>query len=425
MSPKLNRNDRKLLLGAGFVFVLLVVGALMFSSGEQGQAEYPSSYSSASGGAKAAYLLLSDTGYKVQRWERPLSDLPRPIAPVSAPATAQGTAKTLILTLILAEPDEAPTREERERLKAFISEGGRVIATGMFAGTFLPENESVPDIVSGMTWKTASSLSPSQITRAAPQIELAPRAYWSSVSAAYPLYGDGHHTLVVKYPFGRGEVLWWASATPLTNAGLKERGNLEFFLACLGGQNNDQKNLILWDEYIHGYRQTLAASIAHSPVKWLFAQLVLLAVAVVVTFSRRSGPTCVPTTEVRLSPIEFVQTLGGLYERAGTASVAVDICYRRFRYWLTRRLGVAVNASAEDLASAIRNRWGSNSGEFNGWGLTNDRFTNDQFIATLKNCEAASSDPFLQASVALHLLQELDGYAAQLKLFQGIRKEKG
>ena len=174
MSPKLNRNDRKLLLGAGFVFVLLVVGALMFSSGEQGQAEYPSSYSSASGGAKAAYLLLSDTGYKVQRWERPLSDLPRPIAPVSAPATAQGTAKTLMLTLVLAEPDEAPTREERERLKAFISEGGRVIATGMFAGTFLPENESVPDIVSGMTWKTASSLSPSQITRAAPQIELAP-----------------------------------------------------------------------------------------------------------------------------------------------------------------------------------------------------------------------------------------------------------
>jgi hypothetical protein len=48
-------------------------------------------------------------------------------------------------------------------------------------------------------------------------------------SAAYPLYGDGDRTVVVKYPFGRGEVLWWASATPLTNAGLKEPGNLEFF----------------------------------------------------------------------------------------------------------------------------------------------------------------------------------------------------
>lgn len=407
MPLNLNRKNRKLFFGAGFIFVLLVAFALVFSSGERGQAEYPSSYSSASGGAKAAYLLLLETGYKVQRWERPLSDLPL------------GSAKNL--TVVLAEPDEAPTREERERLKAFISEGGHVIATGMFAGTFLPENESVPDVLSGMTWKKATSLSPSQITRAAPEIVLAPRAYWETSTKAYPLYGDGDQTLVVKYPFGSGEVLWWAAATPLTNAGLKEPGNLEFFLACLSDQNSgdqdsgDQRNEILWDEYIHGYRQTLAGSIAHSPVKWLFAQLVLLAAAIVATFSRRSGPTCVPTNEVRLSPMEFVQTLGGLYERAGTASVVVDICYRRFRYWLTRRLGVAGNTPAEELASAVRNRWG-----FSGSG-----FKNDQFIVTLKNCEAASSDPLLRAPVALRLLQELDGYAAQLNLFQGIRKEKG
>ena len=219
----------------------------------------------------------------------------------------------------------------------------------------------------------------------------------------------------MKYPFGRGEVLWWASATPLTNAGLKETGNLDFFLACLGQSNaGDQNNEILWDEYIHGYRQTLAGSIAHSPVKWLFAQLFLLAAVIIATFSRRSGPTSVPTTEVRLSPIEFVQTLGGLYERAGTASIVLDICYRRFRYWLTRRLGVAGNTSSEGLASAIRNRWDFSDGSF----------ANDRLIATLRSCEAASSNPFLQAPAALQLVQELDGYAVQLKLFQGARKEK-
>jgi hypothetical protein len=393
MPLSMNRKDRKLLIGAGVVFVLLVAGALVFGSGQQGQGEYPSSYSSASAGTRAAYQLLSETGHKVERWEKPLTDLP--------PAATK--------TLILAEPGEAPTREERERLKAFISEGGRVIATGMFAGTFLPENESTPDILSGMTWKKASSLSPSKITRAAPQIVLAPRAYWRDSTAAYPLYGDGAHTLVVKYPFGRGEVLWWASATPLTNAGLKEPGNLEFVLACLGDQNPAGQNEILWDEYIHGYRQTLAGSIAHSPLKWLFAPFVLLAVAIVATFSRRSGPTSVPTTKVRLSPMEFVQTLGGLYERAGTASVVVDICYRRFRYWLTRRLGIAGNTSADELGIAIRDRW---------------EFADDHFIATLRRCEAATADPFLQAPVALRLLQELDQYAAQLKLFQGVQKEK-
>ena len=403
MPAKLSRKDRNLLLGAGLVFILLIVTALLFSTSQQAQSEHPSTYSSASGGAKAAYLLLTAIGYKVQRWEQPLSALPQ----------ARGKI------LVLAEPDEAPTREERERLTNFISEGGRVIATGMFAGTFLPENDSVPDPLSGMTWKTASSVSPSPITRAAPQIVLAPRAYWGPFSAAYPLYGDDAHTFVVKYPYGRGEVLWWASATPLTNAGLKEPGNLEFFLACLS-KADGQSNEILWDEYIHGYRQTLAGSIAHSPVKWLVLQLALLGLAVIATFSRRSGPIGISVSDVRLSPMEFVETLGGLYERAGAASTVVDICYRRFRYWLTRRLGVAGNISTDDLASVIRDRWGFSDNQ-----STGDAFTTDRFIATMKHCESAASDPFLHGPMALHLVQELDGYAAKLKVFQKIRKEKG
>jgi len=392
MPLKVDPKDRKLLLGAACVFVLLIAGVVVFGGEGGTKAEIPSSYSTASGGGKAAYLLLSQAGYRVERWERPLDQLP------------QATGKTLIL----AEPDEAPTREERERLKAFVSEGGRVIATGASVGTFLPENDSVPefDVLGEIKGKKATALSPSDITRAAPEIVLAPQAHWQSYAAAYPLYGDGEHTLVVKYPYGRGEVLWWASATPLTNAGLKEPGNLEFFLACLGAT----KGAILWDEYIHGYRQTLGSSIAHSPAKWLALQLLLLALAVVATFSRRSGPICKPATEVRLSPLEFVQTLGGLYEHAGTASVAVDICYQRFRYWLTRRLGVASNISVADLELAVRDRWA---------------FVDDHFVGVLRRCESAKSDPYLHPPAALQLVQELDEYAVRLKLFQGARKERG
>jgi hypothetical protein len=390
MPLKIDPKDRKLLLGAACVFVLLIAGAAVFGGEAGTKAEIPSSYSTASGGAKAAYLLLSDAGYKVQRWEKTLQELPQ----------AEGK------TLILADPVEAPTTEDRERLKTFISEGGRVIATGMFAGIFLPENEATPDPFGDMTWKKASALSPSEITRAAPQIVIAPESQWRSFSAAYPLYGDDGDTLVVKYPYGRGEVLWWAAATPLTNAGLKEPGNLEFLLACVGGSNRQ----ILWDEYIHGSRETLASSIVHSPAKWLGLQLLLLGLAVVATFSRRSGPVCKPVTDVRLSPIEFVQTLGGLYENAGTASVAVDICYQRFRYWLTRRLGVASNVSVEDLTRAVRERWS---------------FTDDHFATTLRRCESAKNDPYLHGPVALHLVQELDEFANRLRLFQGARKEQG
>jgi hypothetical protein len=389
MPVKIDPKDRKLMLGAACVFVLLIAAIALLGGGAEQNGNVPSSYSSSSGGAKAAYFLLADAGYKEERWENRLDQLPK------------STGKTLIL----ADPAEAPTHGEREQLKEFISAGGRVIATGLFAATFLPENNSEPIPLVATEWKKAGALAPSSITRAAPQITLAADARWETYSAAYPLYGDADETLVVEYPYGRGQVLWWASATPLTNAGLKEQGNLEFLLACMG----DKKTTILWDEYIHGYRETLGSSIAHSPAKWLALQLLLIALAILATFSRRSGPVCAPVTDVRLSPIEFVQTLGGLYERAGCASVAVDVTYQRFHYWLTRRLGVSSKTPTEQLESAVRERWPVKDGHIG---------------AIMKRCDVARIDPYLQGGEALHLVQELDEYATRIKLFQGSRKEK-
>jgi Domain of unknown function (DUF4350) len=390
MSLKVDPRDRKLLLAAGFIFLILLIAAAVFGGAGGEKAEIPSTYSTASGGAKAAYLLLEHEGYKTERWELPLDRLP----------LASGT------TLIVSEPDMAPTPKEREQVDKFLDAGGRIIAAGMFAGTFLPENSSLPDFMHGATWEKAVAVAPSEITRAAPEIHLAAEAQWPSFSAVYPLYANADQTVVVEYPHGRGEVLWWASATPLTNAGLKEAGNLEFFLACLGDRNHK----ILWDEYIHGYRNTLAMSMAHSPLKWLALQLAFLGLAVLATFSRRSGPISKPTMEVRLSPLEFVQTLGEVYQNAGTASVALDICYQRFRYWLTRRLGVANNISIEDLEAAVVSRRAG---------------SDDRFAPILRRCESAKGDPNLSSLEALHLIQELDEYASRWKLFQGNEKEKG
>jgi hypothetical protein len=389
MPLKIDARDQKLLWVAAAIFVLLIVGAAVLGGDTTQKSQVPSSYATGAGGAKAAYLLLAHEGYSEKRWERPLSELPQD--------------EDQEETLILAEPIEAPTREEREGLKNFLNEGGRIIAIGLSAGTFLPENKSVPDFEDDLGPSKASAVSPSAITRAAPEISMARRARWESFSSAYPLYADGDATLVIQYPYGRGEVMWWAAANPLTNEGLKEPGNLEFFLACLGGKDNE----ILWDEYIHGYRDSLGLSIAHTPLKWLAVQLTLLALAVLATFSRRSGPICAPVSDVRLSPLEFVQTLGGLYEHAGTSSVAVEIAYQRFRYWLARRLGLGSNASIHQLESAVRERWPSD----------------DHFGAILRRCESAKVDPYLQEAEALQLVQELDSYASRWNLFQG-RKEK-
>jgi hypothetical protein len=392
---QLSSGDRKLFLIAGVVFLAMVGTTLVLTRGGESPPDDPSTYATGSRGAKAAYLLLKASGYTVERWEQSLSELPP-----SEPPEADGRI------LILASPVGSPTTEERNRLREFVRNGGHVIAAGTFAGIFLPENGSEPDPVSGMVWKKLSALSPSSITRAAPEITLAPRAYWKTDSLAVPLYGDADKPNVVKYAFGKGEVIWWAAATPLTNAGLKEPGNLEFFLACIG---EDHEKQILWDEYFHGYRRSLTATAAKTPVKWIFLQFGLFALAILLTYSRRSGPISVPVREVRLSPLEFVRMLGSLYKQANAASVAVDICYHRFRYWLTRRLGMASNAPVDELERAIRDRWSFEDAKLN---------------ATLRACESAPFDYTLKPRVALQLVRSLYDYAAKLKLFPKSGKEK-
>jgi hypothetical protein len=390
MPLKLSRGDRKIVLITGGVFLLIVSASFIFARGSAPENEIPSTYSTGSGGAKAAYLLLKASGYNVQRWEDSLSDLPDSVGK----------------TLVLAAPEAAPTAEDRKKLGQFIENGGRVIATGVFAGYFLPGDGATPDPFGGPVWKELSAQSPSPITRAAPEIMMLPEAHWSPSSFAVPLYGDGEKQRVVKYKIGKGEVIWWASATPLTNAGLKEPGNLEFFLACVGEPAETE---VLWDEYFHGYRRSLTKSAARSPLKWMFWQLAVFTLAILATYSRRSGPVCIPAKEARLSPLEFVRTLGSLYQQADAAPVAVDISYHRFRYWLTRRLGMAGNASVEEMERAIRERWD---------------FRDPLFGETLHACESVAYQTDLKPGAALRLVQALDDYASKLKLLRILGKEK-
>jgi Domain of unknown function (DUF4350) len=387
---QLSKGDRKLMSIAGVALLLMIAIAAFFAKPVNSQRQLATTYSTASGGAKAAYLLLKESGYDLQRWEESPTELSTPLGK----------------TLILAEPSDSPTLEERVAIRHFVERGGKLIASGAHVGFYLPSDGVVPDPLEGESWKQLSAKSPSSITRAAPQITLAPGAYWNSTPFAIPLYGNNDHNMVVKYQYGQGEVLWMASATPLTNAGVKLPGNLEFLLASFG-QPKEQK--ILWDEYFHGYRNTLTSSVSHTPVKWMFLQFALLAIVIVLTYSRRSLPVCVPSKEVRLSPLEFVRTLGALYEQADAASVAVDIYYQRFRYWLTRRLGLSAGVPVKELETAIRERWNVQDPDLN---------------AVLQSCESAPYHTGMPPADALKLFQKLHDYSAKFELFSIPGKEK-
>ncbi|HXP46016.1 MAG TPA: DUF4350 domain-containing protein, partial [Terriglobales bacterium] len=114
MPLKLAAADRKLLLIFGAVVTVLLVAVALLQPAQE-ETVVPSSYSAASAGAKAAYLLLKESGYRVERWEKPPRDLPK-----------DGSGALLIL----AEPRWEMDREHKLAVQRFLAKGGRVLATG-------------------------------------------------------------------------------------------------------------------------------------------------------------------------------------------------------------------------------------------------------------------------------------------------------
>jgi Domain of unknown function (DUF4350) len=381
--PIMASSDRKLFAVGGGVLLLLIVLAAIFTPDQDAQPGYATTYSSDSSGTKAAYLLLKESGYRVDRWEN------SPIELTDAKDT----------TLIITDPIGMPTLEERKRLKQFVAQGGRIVGSGVFVGTFLPVDKSAPEqILPDFPINVKASI-PSEFAKAAPEIKISPSYSWQDRNAATPLYGDEKVTLVASYRYGAGDVIWLASADPFSNRELKESGNLAFLLTAVGDKKSTH---VLFDEYFHGHRRSLVATMSHTQVKWLVVQFAVVAFFALLTFSRRSGPIRSLAAESRLSPLEFVDTLGGLYERADAAMVAVDVNYQRFRYWLTRRAGISPKATIEELEQVVRDRW---------------NLRDPQFGAVLHACEEARYNYETSPRQALHLVQALQDYAGKLKLY--------
>jgi hypothetical protein len=383
MPVNISASDRRLLLWAAVIVTVLVIALAVFSSNQQ-ESEIPSTYSADSAGAKAAFMLLQQQGYNVERWEQSPNELPADVTDT---------------TLVLASPFNPPSKQEKASLQLYLSRGGRILATGYTASLFLPQAETVPEVFAGPDWKAFEPQLLSPLTRAG-TIRMSPGAYWkNSHTCCLVHYADGDRPVVVSYKVGKGEVVWWASATPLSNAGITVAGNLALLLNSLGSRDVH----ILWDEYFHGYRQTLGAYLSEPPLLFALLQCFFLLGVVLLTFSRRSLPIHPQQEKSRLSPLEFVETLGGLYRRARTNRAALEVPYTRFRTIVTRRLGLRTDISADDLARSLRKRLAYKDGAL---------------PELLRRIEATLAQDEPGEEIVLGLAQELNRHMQNLKLLQ-------
>jgi Domain of unknown function (DUF4350) len=387
---KIDKSDRKLLLWASLLFLAMIVALAIFSTNEERDSGIPSTYSAQASGAKAAYLLLGELGYPAERWQQ---------SPTNLPENASRTV------LVVASPLQWPSREERLSLETYLNRGGKILFTGSRAGSFLPfanlEGEPVPEPIPRLYQPQAVS----SLTRGG-AIRMSPTAYWDGHSTAVLVhYSADERPIVVSYKVGKGEVIWWGASTPLSNAAINQDGNLELLLNSLGNPGDIR---VLWDEYFHGSRESVGAYMATPPVLLGLAQGGLIALAMILTYSRRNGPIYPASEPSRLSPLEFVETLGGLYRKAHAIRVVIEVPYARFRMMASRQLGLKNDTPTPELARAVRNRLG---------------YRDDSVQELLQEIESAMYDPQLRESTALKLVQQLNVHTRRLQLTSFERQE--
>jgi hypothetical protein len=324
-----------IVFGIGLLLVMTLVAWLNSNQRDQGEGS-PSSYNVQRRGAKAAYLLLQKSGYAVERWKQP---------PPKLPAEASG------VMLVLAGPESYPQAEEMSGIIRFLLRGGSVLIAGVRPSSFVPQSSASAEELR-VGFAECKPVAPTRLTRGGPISQDGDLAWDSSKDAAVVHFKDkDDKPVVVSYSLGQGRVIWWASALPLTNAGIRNRGNLDLLLNSVGDSRR-----ILWDEYYHEEHTRTSGHPSNPAQMWALAQAGFLGLLVILTFSRRSGPVLPLVRESRLSPLEFVETLGSVFHRAHGTQVAVEIAFSRFQQIAARRLGIRGTASANDILGAMSQR---------------------------------------------------------------------
>lgn len=332
--------DRRILIAASILMVALTLALVIVSpAAPAAPSAIPTTYSPAPGGAKAAWLLLRESGHDVRRWQQPSVDLERvPEARV----------------LILADPSLTGTERDRRAVLDFVRAGGTVLATGTLGAEMIGGERRSGFTPATGEWQVHRPRIPGDLARGIRAITLHEAARWEPADPRWLVhFGEERDPAVQSLRLGAGRMIWWASAAPLTNEGISKEDNLTLFLNAIGPPGAAP---ILWDEYYHGVQSGLLRYVGRTPLPWALVQGLLILLAALATWGRRFVPPRAAAAPAPLSPLEFVETMGGLYHRAHAAGSAVEVAHTRLRSLLTRRLGLAPGAAYDQIGRAARER---------------------------------------------------------------------
>jgi hypothetical protein len=345
----------------GVLLLVFVTATTLYTQRgfETEQRQQPSTYSTSSKGTRALFDLLQRQGVRVQRGERPLTELTEEVG-----------------LLVIVEPlARAIDGTETAALQEWLNGGGTLllVVSGSWPlrsafGVGFEEMSVRPTDAPPSDVRTVPGESPFlqdvASLRVVTPTRLAPTPGKKGVTR---LAHNADGALALTWKEKEGRVVAVSDGVSLDNRSIASADNAVFYVNVAQEAARGDRPIVLFDEYHQGYgeetgtQKSLWQAIG-TPGRALFFYLLAAFLLVVYNANRRFGaPLTVELPSSRPST-EYITSMALLYRRAGAGEIALETIYKDFVRDLASKVDAPPEADSQRLAELAERRFGISAG---------------------------------------------------------------
>ena len=326
-------NKKKWWLGA-IALILLSLLFILISTPNQQRLQDGSTYSRQPSGYGAWYAAMEQQGAKIQRWQKPVTDLIK-----NAPIPKQ-TGMTLLQ--IYPQPTGNIVLEQAER--AWLALGNKLVVLGVAQPVTKAEFSTTHPTAAGLVTIQSSRRRVASSPKIQPEEEV--------------ILGDRYGAIIWQSQIGKGQLILITTPYLGANAYQKSPGNFKLL-----SQLVDQKNQIYIDEYLHGYRDreeiakagvgNWIAYLERTPVLVVVLQMGVIFLVFLWGYNQRLGAVVPLVTPAINNSEEYIKAIAAVLERANCPDFLVSTIGKAEQLKLQKSLGLGNTPVAPETLLAV------------------------------------------------------------------------
>lgn len=326
-------NKKKWWLGA-IALILLSLLFILISTPNQQRLQDGSTYSRQPSGYGAWYAAMEQQGAKIQRWQKPVTDLIK-----NAPIPKQ-TGMTLLQ--IYPQPTGNIVLEQTER--AWLALGNKLVVLGVAQPVTKAEFSTTHPTAAGLVAIQSSRRRVASSPKIQPEEEV--------------ILGDRYGAIIWQSQIGKGQLILITTPYLGANAYQKSPGNFKLL-----SQLVDQKNQIYIDEYLHGYRDreeiakagvgNWIAYLERTPVLVVVLQMGVIFLVFLWGYNQRLGAVVPLVTPAINNSEEYIKAIAAVLERANCPDFLVSTIGKAEQLKLQKSLGLGNTPVAPETLLAV------------------------------------------------------------------------